>query len=195
MAQLPSPPQALGIFNNYIALQPESLILKERVLSLSGDSFIVKTLDGREILQVKGEAFSLSGRKTVMDMQGNHMFTIRKEHFSFPKMYYAEDAQGKRFFELEGKFSLGSSKSVGRFINSFTNQQEELMMKGNFFDTYADITNVQTGQPVARVDRQLLNARELFTNQQTYVVTVAQGVDLALITAMCICLDEKRNEK
>lgn len=69
------------------------------------------------------------------------------------------------------------------------------MMKGNFFDTYADITNVQTGQPVARVDRQLLNARELFTNQQTYVVTVAQGVDLALITAMCICLDEKRNEK
>ena len=69
------------------------------------------------------------------------------------------------------------------------------MMKGNFFDTYADITNVKTGQPVARIDRQMLNARELLTGQQTYVVTVAQGVDLALITAMCICLDERRNEK
>ncbi len=69
------------------------------------------------------------------------------------------------------------------------------MMKGNFFDTYADITNVRTGQPVARIDRKMLNARELFTNQQTYVVTVAQGVDLALITAMCICLDERKNEK
>ncbi|KAF7503100.1 hypothetical protein GJ744_004309 [Endocarpon pusillum] len=195
MAQLPPSPQALGIFNNYIAHQSESLVLKERVLSLSGDSFSIKTLDGRDMLQVKGEAFSLSGRKTVMDMQGNHIFTIRKEHFSFPRAYYAEDAQGKRFFELQGKFSLGSSKSIGRFINSFTNQQEELLMKGNFFDTYADITNVKTGQPVARIDRKMLNARELFTGQQTYVVTVAQGVDLALITAMCICLDEKRNDK
>ena len=95
----------------------------------------------------------------------------------------------------DGLCTVGSSKAVGRFVNSFTNQQEELMMKGNFFDTYADITNSKTGQPVAGIDRKMLNPRELFTNQQTYVVTVAQGVDLALITAMCICLDERRNEK
>lgn len=68
-------------------------------------------------------------------------------------------------------------------------------MKGNFFDTYADITDSRTGQPVARIDRKMLNARELLTSQQTYVVTVAQGVDLALVTAMCICLDERRNER
>lgn len=105
MAQLPPSPQALGIFNNFIAQQSESLVLKERVLSLSGDSFSIKTLDGREMLQVKGETFSLSGRKTVVDMQGNHLFTIRKEHFSFPRAYYAEDGQGKRVFELAGKFS------------------------------------------------------------------------------------------
>ena len=68
-------------------------------------------------------------------------------------------------------------------------------MKGNFLDTYADIRNAKTGQSVARIDRKMFNARELFTSQQTYVVTVAQGVDLALITAMCICLDERRNER
>jgi uncharacterized protein YxjI len=90
---------------------------------------------------------------------------------------------------------VGSSKSIGRFVNSFTNQQEEWMMKGNFFDTTADILNHKTGLPVARIDRKFLNARELFTNQQTYVVTVTQGVDMALVVAMCICLDERRNEK
>lgn len=68
------------------------------------------------------------------------------------------------------------------------------MIKGNFFDTHADITNVKTGQPVARIDRKMLNAKELFTGQQTYVVTVAQGVDMALIAAMCIILDEKQND-
>jgi uncharacterized protein YxjI len=235
MAQpLPPAQQPLGIFQNYIARQSESLVLKERVLSLSGDSFSIKTLDGRDILQVKGEAFSLSKRKIVMDMQGNPMFTIRKHHFSFPSTYYAEDPQGGKFFEVEGKFSceypvslptplpflfspnkfysvegrtgtgadvsvcvniVGSSKAIGRFVNSFTNQQEELMMKGNFFDTCADITNSKTGQPVARIDRKLLNARELFAGQQTYAVTVAEGMDLALIVAMCICLDERRNDK
>lgn len=96
--------------------------------------------------------------------------------------------------ELVFLVAVGSSKSVGRFTNAFTNQQEELMMKGNFFDTSADITNVKTGQPVAKVDRKMLNARELLIGGQTYVVTVAQGVDMALIAAMCICLDEKNNE-
>jgi uncharacterized protein YxjI len=30
--------------------------------------------------------------------------------------------------------------------------------------------------------------------QQTYTVSVAPGVDMALVAAMCICLDEKNNE-
>lgn len=194
MAQLPPSPQPLGVFRNYIARQTESLVIRERVMSLSGDSFDIKTIDGRDILQVKGEAFSLSGRKSVMDVHGNHLFTIRKEHFTLSRSYYAEDTQGRRFFEVQGKFSLGSSKSIGRFFNPFTNQQEELLMKGNFFDTSADITNTKTGQTVARIDRKLLNAREFFADAQTYVVTVAEGVDLALMAAMCICLDERRNE-
>jgi len=68
------------------------------------------------------------------------------------------------------------------------------MIKGNFLDTYADITEQKTGQPVARIDRQFFNARQLLGGQQTYVVLVAPNVDLSLVAAMCICLDEKRNE-
>lgn len=105
MAQLPPSPQPLGVFRNYIARQTESLVIRERVMSLSGDSFDIKTIDGRDILQVKGEAFSLSGRKSVMDVHGNHLFTIRKEHFTLSRSYYAEDTQGRRFFEVQGKFS------------------------------------------------------------------------------------------
>jgi uncharacterized protein YxjI len=67
-------------------------------------------------------------------------------------------------------------------------------MKGNFFDTKADITDEATKQPVATIDRKFFNARELLTSQQTYVVTVAPNVDMALIAAMCICLDERQNE-
>lgn len=68
-------------------------------------------------------------------------------------------------------------------------------MKGDFFDRKASITDEATGQVVAVIDRQFLNARELLGGQQTYHVTVAPNVDLAIIVAMCICLDERRNEK
>lgn len=103
--QLPPYPTPLGIFPSFFARQAEPLVLKEKVMSLSGDSFSVKTVDGRPIVQVKGEYFSLSGRKHVMDMQGNVIFTIRKEHFSFPSTYYAEDPSGRRILEVKGKFS------------------------------------------------------------------------------------------
>ncbi len=67
-------------------------------------------------------------------------------------------------------------------------------MKGDFFSRRVDITDEATGQVVARIDRKFFNARELLGGQQTYAVTVAQGMDLAVIVAMCICLDERRNE-
>ena len=68
-------------------------------------------------------------------------------------------------------------------------------MKGDFFDREAVITDEATGQVVARIDRQFFNARQIFAGQQTYVVTVAPNVDMVLICAMCICLDERRNER
>lgn len=51
-----------------------------------------------------------------------------------------------------------------------------------------------TGTVVAMIRRKLLNSGELLFGQQTYEVSVAPGVDLALISALCICLDEMKNE-
>jgi uncharacterized protein YxjI len=69
------------------------------------------------------------------------------------------------------------------------------MMKGNFFDTSADITDeAQGGLVVARIDRKILSGKDIFFGQQTYGVQVAPGVDMALVAAMCICIDEKNNE-
>ncbi|OJD31870.1 uncharacterized protein BKCO1_4300098 [Diplodia corticola] len=191
--QLPPCPTPIGLFPSFIARQTEPLVLKEKVMSLSGDSFSVKTVDGRAIVQVKGEYFSLSGRKHVMDMQGNVIFTIRKEHFSFPTSYYAQDPSGRKILEVQSKWSFGSSKAICSFVST-SGKPEKLMMKGNFFNTTADITDDTTGQLVATIDRKFFNAREIFGGQQTYVVAVAPNVDMTVIAAMCICLDERRNE-
>ena len=97
-------PNAIGIYPQFFAQQSESLVLKEKVLSLSGDSFGIKTVDGRVLFQVKGEMLSLSGRKHFMDANGALLFDIRKQHLSFPACYYAEDPNGKRIFDVKSKF-------------------------------------------------------------------------------------------
>lgn len=48
---------------------------------------------------------------------------------------------------------------------------------------------------VAQVDREFFNARQLLANRQSYAVTVAPGLDVALIVAMVVCLDERRDQK
>lgn len=69
------------------------------------------------------------------------------------------------------------------------------MMGGNWNDRIANIVDEQTGEAVARIVRKRLNVRHSFFGQDTYVVTVAPGADMALIAGLCICFDEKNNDQ
>ena len=62
-------------------------------------------------------------------------------------------------------------------------------MKGNFWDTKATI-KLNDANVVAMIDRQVWSARAIIGGAQNYCVTIAPNVDMALVVAMCICLDE-----
>lgn len=65
-------------------------------------------------------------------------------------------------------------------------------MQGSFFNVKTEITDKKTGQVVAQIDRQRWNTRQLLANRGTYAVTFAPGVDMALIVAMVVCMDERK---
>jgi uncharacterized protein YxjI len=67
-------------------------------------------------------------------------------------------------------------------------------MNGNWRDTTAEIVDAQSGAVAARIDRKVFNLREAVMDHQTYYLTVAPGVDVALMVALCVCLDEMQNE-
>jgi uncharacterized protein YxjI len=193
--QLAAAPAPLAVLPSFIAEYPTTLIMKEQVFSISDDAFTVKTLDGRDVLKITADTFSLSARKRVHDPAGNHLFTLRKEIFSFPKSYFAESPTGTKIFEVEGKFHLGTSKAIGHFVNAMNGEQESFLMHGSFFNVKTQITNEKNGQVVAQIDRDLWNARQLLADRESYAVTIAPGVDIALIVAMVVCLDERRDQK
>ena len=195
MAGLPPLPQPIALFPQFIASKPEVLVLKEKVLSLSGDSFHIKLADGTPVLQVEGKVMSLTGRKKMSDMQGNHLCTILKEHFHLHSTYAVESAGGQKMAEVKSSLKLMGSKATATFT-THDGKQQTLTMRGNWFDTSADIVDETIGGAViARIDRKILSGKDIFFGQQTYGVQVAPGVDLALVAALCICLDEKNNEK
>lgn len=96
-------------------------------------------------------------------------------------------------FDIEGHFSIGSSKSTVKFVNAADRAPIELQVKGDWFDRSATIKLGE--RVVARIMRSFANAREIFASKQTYFVTVAPNVDLSLIAAICVAIDERENEK
>ncbi|RYP05413.1 hypothetical protein DL764_003838 [Monosporascus ibericus] len=184
-------PTPLGLFPGFIARQTETLMIKEKGISLSGDSFTIKTVGGQPVFDVKGNFFSLSGRKVVTDIRGNHLFTIRKKLLALQSTYYAEGPAGNPILEVIGKFGFTTRKFVGRFISA-SGQKEDLRMTGDFFHTSAQICGNASRSPVAIIERDFFNMREFFLDKQTYAVTIAPNVDMAIVVAMCICLDERR---
>ncbi|KAF7597132.1 hypothetical protein BBP40_009470 [Aspergillus hancockii] len=194
-AKLSPVPRPVAIFHQLVAQQTETLILKEKILSLSGDSFTVKLASGQPILRIEGKVMTISGRKSVYDLAGGHLFDLVKEHLHLHTTFAAQDHAGKKFLEVKSNFTFFGSKATATFTSPATGGTETLKMNGNWLDSVAEIVDAATGCVVARIDRKLFRGRDVFFGQQSYAVLVAPGVDMALIAAMCICFDEKNNEK
>lgn len=158
----------VGIFPVFMNHNGSTIVLKEHVLSLTGDSFSIKTADGQPILQVEGKLMSLHGRKKVSDMAGNHLFDIVKEHMHIHTTFACEDPQGQKLMEVKSSFKrkrylkykktetndcaddlqtvLGSSATATFPVNAPEGQQHTLKMKGSIFDTSAEIVDEKTGK-------------------------------------------------
>ncbi|KAL0574508.1 hypothetical protein V5O48_007441 [Marasmius crinis-equi] len=171
------------------------LKLQERRLSFTGDDFHIKDADGRDFLICKAKVLSMHGRKEFYDPNGNMMFIVKKKLFSIHTTFegYAPDEQ-TLLFTIKSSFSIGKAKLTTTFKN-VDGQDVELALRGDFFDRKATISlGTPEGPPVGHIARSFLNGREILFDQQTYFLTVAPGVDAALLAVLCVCLDEKENE-
>lgn len=153
----------------------------------------------------------------VTDASGNPLFTIKKKLIAIHSTYNGfRPKTDETLFSVKSSFSLGT-KLTATFKNTAGNGQEtQLVLRGSILDRSAEITT-KDGLPVARISRSFANAGEILckflhlhfqfsglfadrictpsVDKQTYILTVAPGVDAALLLAICICLDEKANDE
>ncbi|KAJ7622103.1 tubby C-terminal-like domain-containing protein [Roridomyces roridus] len=194
MQQLLDPSPPLGLFPQFVAQQQMTLVLKEKVLTWSGEDFSVKDQWGSVVVRCEGKLFSISDQKKFVDASGNHVFTLKNKIWHIHKTMEAEDLAGNVILKLRGKIQLFGSTMNITFTNFADNREVELVCKGDWIGRKATIARSDTNQIVAQIGRNFLNAREIFAGAETYQVNVAPGVDLALIAAICIALNERNRE-
>jgi uncharacterized protein YxjI len=93
--------EPIAIFDQFVSQEPQTIVLKEKVLSVSGDSFEIKLANGQPFLKVHGAWISISGRKKVEDANGNHLFDIVKELLHIHTTYAIEDTHRKKICEVK----------------------------------------------------------------------------------------------
>lgn len=112
-------PQPVGIFDPYFARQTEVIVLREKVMSLTGDSFEIKMQSGQPLFRVEGKVMSISGRKTLTDLNGNKLFDIVKEHLHIHTTFAVEDPRGKKLMVVKSGFACRSPPHKSHPISPF----------------------------------------------------------------------------
>lgn len=157
--------------------EQSTLIMKEKVFSLSGDDFTVRTVSGLDVCRCKGHVMSVRDSKKFTDVNGNELFTLKNKMLSIHKSFKGDAPNGSAHdFEVKGHFALMGSKSSVHFKNAADGQEVELEVKGDWFDRSAEIT--YGGRPVAAIARSFFNVREIFGDKQS--VSTRQLVEQVL---------------
>lgn len=154
-----------------------------------GANYDIMTIDGRALFVVKPGTAGLSRRKRVFDVKGRNVFNIRRESWHFGGSRYFIEAPSRsndiKLLTVEFKVFVIGTHFNASFTNTISQEQEQLYFNRSYFGSRGEITKGVGGPVVADVEL------EISMLKKEYRVIVAQGVDMALIAAMLICLDEK----
>ncbi|TFK96288.1 tubby C-terminal-like domain-containing protein [Pterulicium gracile] len=178
--------QAFSVHN-----QPVTLKLQEKQRSLTGDSFYIKdAASDQPVLECKAKSFSLHARKEFVDLQGRTLFHLKKKILALHATFEGVSPDDETvLFTVKKSFSFGKVKLNATFRNAADGQEISLALRGDFFDRAVRIS--PEGPVVGRISRDFFNAREIFSRgAQTYFLTIAPGVDVAMLAAICVILDQ-----
>lgn len=185
-----SPPVA--VFPQYVAKEPTSLLMKEDLVPYLPGSFTVWQGNQR-VFEVDRERPSMTHRTNIIDAQSRELVMgVRKNICNRPLSFTFEDPRSKKIVDLQGEFFVpySGAKSTAHMVNAETGNKMSLMMKGSYMNRHAVIKN-EAGEVLARMQSNIMEARNLVGHRRTYEVTVQPGVDVSLVIAMIVALHER----
>jgi len=186
----------IGIEQRFVFNKPVTLLLDEK-RSFSGDDFKIKDENGVAYFKCKGKAFSFRDKKVVYDLYDKPIFNIQENLlFGHGQKVYAGKDTSTVLGSVHRRINLKNNKYEYSFTNLATNKQEVLDIKCDFFGCSCGIFygKEKNGAPMICRITKTKKMLSLISNYDHYQITIAPGVDAALMVALTICFDEIKNE-
>ena len=210
-----TPDKALGIFANgrYVYPEPRRYILKEKILSFSGDDFDIKDENEDIVFKMKGKVFSIGEKKKLLSREGEPLGWMKEKIFTgHGRLYLIDDKDHVRVVVRKQKI-LQINKVVEAWIlhhplhiNEINKKETkerdpDILLEGNWrakqflMRPYTrDYQPVDEHHPppcyVKIQPGSSLSAKHIFFGVDSYTVNVAPNVDSCLAVLLTIALDE-----
>eukprot|EP00181_Compsopogon_caeruleus_P004433 CAMPEP_0184679840 /NCGR_PEP_ID=MMETSP0312-20130426/2716_1 /TAXON_ID=31354 /ORGANISM="Compsopogon coeruleus, Strain SAG 36.94" /LENGTH=188 /DNA_ID=CAMNT_0027129561 /DNA_START=121 /DNA_END=687 /DNA_ORIENTATION=+ len=172
------------------ASEPTELILKEKVFSLSGDTFVVKDHTGRDIFMVEGHAISMSDRKSMKAADGTEVAELREKAISMHKGQDVVDPDGNFLFTVRKSGMIQMFSSELEIYLGDGDREVDFDIKGDFREKSFKVTSRSSGEEILDISRKGFNAANLIFDSDSYVISVPAGGDMAFAALVAIAVDE-----
>ncbi|BEI86705.1 hypothetical protein CcaverHIS002_0700510 [Cutaneotrichosporon cavernicola] len=176
----------ISLIPGYIRDNQTTLVFHDKVIAAKEETFDVDEGETR-VFRATGKPLKLKNIKRIADVNGATLFKITASYQgTLQRAFTGSNEVGEMLFRAEKKWSWGAKLQV-TFADSKTGDPVTLIVKGYGLMRTAEVT--LDGQVIALFTREFWS-KDLLSNSKTYHLTVAAGVDLALMTALCIIFDE-----
>ncbi|OQR93360.1 hypothetical protein ACHHYP_02620 [Achlya hypogyna] len=179
-------PQSITVFDSkYVLERPVTLDMKGKLWTWSGEDFVIRDATTNEAyFKIDAKALSLSNKKLLLDDANRTVAVLKKDllAFTLTQRVYRNDDTSSDMFAIKTRIKIGSSEIEATVQDLVSHRSYVIRCKGNWAGRSATISC--DGNAIAQLRQPL----DLTGNR--YLVDVSPGVDIALITLVCIAMDE-----
>lgn len=151
------------------------LYIKNNLVSLRGSSTVLDENE-KPVYQVKGKLFSITEKKSIMNMEGKTIFKVRNKFWKFfMNSAFISDAKGEKIAKVSQKFSFGKKKFI---VQGY---KDEIRIEGNFWGL--DYSIYRNEKIMGSLQK------KMWALTDSFVLDIADEENSALFVALVIALD------
>lgn len=166
--------------------------VREKIFSLSGDSFEIKDQNGCTAFKVNGKVFTLRERKTLLDADGSTLYGMTENIISFRNRMHIFDGAGTKIMTIRRKHIISLYKGTVQIWNGPADEGKPAFeIVGSVIRKNFKIIDKQTGQEAANICKKWINFQNIVLNKDIYFVRVNPGYNTALMVFLAVAVDEQ----
>lgn len=185
---------AIGL--EHCAPQPTVLAMKEKLWSLSGDSFkILNAHSGDVAFQIKAKAISLREKTHLLDANGNEIacFQSKLKLLALHKTSRVYiPSKEEEVMEIKNKVAFVKSKMEASFKNLGDNGKLMTIEAVRDWRDKNVVISEKGGRELATITSKF-NMKNVFLDGQTYFLNIHAGVDKAMVVLLAFAFVELEN--